>query len=335
MLEHGGRLRQAAAHYGIAVEDWLDLSTGLAPYVWPLPALGPAIWARLPEEGDGLEAIAASYYGAAQALPVAGSQAAIQALPQLFASARVGILEPCYAEHRHAWNRAGHEIISMDQADVASHLERLDVLVVVNPNNPTGTQIDVETLLEWHKRLHRRGGCLIVDEAFADISPEYSLAAFSDRPGLIVLRSLGKFFGLAGVRLGFVLGEPGMLVALQRQLGPWSVSGPARAVGKAVLADHTTQALWRARLRRDAQRLTDLLAEYGLSPAGGCALFQWVPHPQAANIHATLARQGILLRLFDQPAALRIGLPGSESAWQRLSTALAQMGLSTPARADA
>ncbi|PCD01261.1 threonine-phosphate decarboxylase CobD [Halopseudomonas pelagia] len=333
MLEHGGRLRQAAAHYGIAVEDWLDLSTGLAPYVWPLPALGPAIWARLPEEGDGLETIAAGYYGAAQALPVAGSQAAIQTLPQLFASARVGFIEPCYAEHRYAWERAGHETIGLDQVGVASHLERLDVLVVVNPNNPTGTQIDVETLLEWHEQLHRRGGCLIVDEAFADIAPEHSLAEFSDRPGLIVLRSLGKFFGLAGVRLGFVLSEAGMLVALQRQLGPWSVSGPARAVGKAVLADHTTQTLWRARLRRDGQRLVELLTEHGLSPAGGCALFQWVPHPQAADIHAALARQGILLRLFDQPAALRIGLPGSESAWQRLHAALADMHFSTPARA--
>lgn len=327
MLEHGGKLRLAAAQFGIALENWLDLSTGLAPYVWPLPSFGTAIWSRLPEEGDGLEAIAASYYGAAQALPVAGSQAAIQALPQLFAPKRVGIIEPCYAEHRHAWQRAGHALMGLGRSEVAERLDQLDVLVVVNPNNPTGTQIEVETLLEWHERLHRHGGCLIVDEAFADVAPENSLAAFSVRPGLVVLRSLGKFFGLAGVRLGFVLAEPGMLAVLRRELGPWSVSGPARAVGKAVLADHATQQVWRLRLRRDSQRLRSLLLARGLNPEGGCALFQWLPYAQAAELHAALAQRGILVRLFEQPAAVRIGLPGSENDWQRLDAALAAIHL--------
>lgn len=330
MLEHGGRLRLAAAQSAIALEDWLDLSTGLAPYVWPLPSFDPAVWSRLPEEDDGLEAIAASYYGAAQALPVAGSQAAIQALPQLLAPERVGILEPCYAEHRHAWQRAGHTVMALDRSALTDHLDQLDLLVVVNPNNPTGTRIEAETLLEWHERLHRHGGCLIVDEAFADLEPEHSLAAFSDRPGLVVLRSLGKFFGLAGVRLGFVLAEPGMLAALRRLLGPWSVSGPARAVGKAVLADSSTQQVWRARLRHDGQRLRSLLQARGLHAAGGCALFQWLPDARAAELHAALAQRGILVRLFEQPAAVRIGLPGSENDWQRLDAALADMRAGDP-----
>lgn len=320
-------MRQAAAVYGIELDGWLDLSTGLAPYEWPLPAFSPAVWSRLPEDEDGLETLAAAYYGAAQALPVAGSQAAIQALPQLFAAERVGILEPCYAEHEHAWQRAGHEVVGLDLASVAEHLDQLGVLVVVNPNNPTGFQIDVETLLEWHEVLHRQGGCLVVDEAFADVTPECSLAPFSDRPGLIVLRSLGKFFGLAGVRLGFVLAEPALLALLQRHLGPWSVSGPARAVGKAVLADKTTRQLWRVRLQRDAQRLRQLLTEHDLTPAGGCDLFQWVPHVRAAQLHEAMARRGILLRLFEQPAALRIGLPNNESGWQRLHVALADVGV--------
>lgn len=332
MLEHGGRLRQAAAHYAIALEDWLDLSTGLAPYVWPLPALRPSVWSRLPEEEDGLEAIAAACYGAAQALPVAGSQAAIQALPQLLAAGRIGILEPCYAEHRHAWQRAGHEVVSVDPASMSQQLPDLGVLVVVNPNNPTGALIERETLLEWHDQLHRQGGCLIVDEAFADVTPEYSLAAFSDRPGLIVLRSLGKFFGLAGVRLGFVLAEPALLMALRRHLGPWAVSGPARAVGKAVLGDSTTQQVWRIRLQRDSQRLARLLTAHGLSPAGGCALFQWVPHADAATWYENMARRGILLRLFEAQSALRIGLPGNEAAWLRLSTALAEIHSSRSGR---
>lgn len=323
MLEHGGRLRQAAAHYGIALEDWLDLSTGLAPYNWPLPVLDPAVWSRLPEENDGLETLAARYYGAAYALPVAGSQAAIQALPALFSKGRVGIVEPCYAEHRRAWQRAGYQVIGLDVDGVGDQLGGLDLLVVVNPNNPTGQLVDIETLLDWHEQLHRHGGYLLVDEAFADLAPQHSLAAFSERPGLIVLRSLGKFFGLAGVRLGFVLAEPGLLAALQHQLGPWSVSGPARAIGKAVLADQRTQGLWLSRMHSDGKRLNLLLTQHGLVPAGGCALFQWLPHAQAADWYEALARQGILLRLFDQPPALRIGLPASESDWQRLGAALA------------
>jgi cobalamin biosynthesis protein CobC len=325
MLEHGGRLRQAAAHYGIALQEWLDLSTGLAPYDWPVPALEPAVWSRLPEENDGLEALAARYYGAAHALPVAGSQAAIQALPALFPRGRVGIIEPCYAEHRQAWQRAGYQVVGLDVDRAGDQLVGLDLLVVVNPNNPTGQLVDIETLLGWHEQLYRHGGYLVVDEAFADLAPEYSLAAFSDRPGLIVLRSLGKFFGLAGVRLGFVLAEPALLAALQQQLGPWSVSGPARAIGKAALADQHTQELWRSRLHSDGMRLNLLLTQHGLAPAGGCALFQWLPHARAADWHEALARQGILLRLFDRPPALRIGLPGSEADWQRLAGALASI----------
>lgn len=317
-------MRQAAERFGIAREDWLDLSTGLAPYQWPVPMLTAEDWARLPEEQDGLEAQAQAYYQAPRVLPVAGSQAAIQALPRLFAGQlRVGIVEPCYAEHRLAWQRAGHHVKALQLAEVAEQLPRLDVLVVVNPNNPTGRIIGVEMLLEWHDRLHQHGGCLLVDEAFADMTPQISLAPYSDRPGLLVLRSLGKFFGLAGVRLGFVMAEPALLYSLRRVLGPWCVSGPARAIGKAALADQATQQLWRARLQEDSARLVELLAQAGLTPGGGCELFQYLPMAGAQHLYLHMAQRGILLRLFDSPAAVRIGLPGNQAGWMRLQSALA------------
>ena len=323
MLDHGGGVRQAAERFGIAREDWIDLSTGLAPYEWPLPALAVEDWARLPEEQDGLEALAQSYYQASHALPVAGSQAAIQALPRLFSDQlRVGIVEPCYAEHRQAWEQAGHQVLALALPEVAEQLPDLDLLVVVNPNNPTGQVIDVETLLMWHQRLHQHGGCLLVDEAFADPRPQLSLAPYSDRPGLLVLRSLGKFFGLAGVRLGFVLAEPVVLSSLRRLLGPWSVSGPARAIGKAALANRMIQCLWRTRLQQDSARLVALLARAGLSPAGGCELFQYLPMAEAEGLYLHMAERGILLRLFDAPPAVRIGLPGTEAGWQQLQRAL-------------
>ncbi|WP_150300108.1 threonine-phosphate decarboxylase CobD [Pseudomonas profundi] len=323
MLEHGGRLRQAAITYGIPIDDWLDLSTGLAPYSWPLPSIPAEAWQRLPESDDGLEQAARDYYQAESLLPVAGSQAAIQALPALFPGRRVGLVEPCYAEHHHAWRRAGFAPRALADDEVEAMLDSIDVLVVVNPNNPTGRLFAPEQLLDWHVRLASRGGGLIVDEAFVDPTPEMSLAPYTSAPGLIVLRSLGKFFGLGGARLGFVLAEHDLLVSLAEILGPWSISGPARHVGRHALADKPTQRIWRERMHTDSQRLSSLLTAYGVAPQGGCALFQWIPHIGAAALHQALAEQGILTRLFDQLSALRIGLPGSGAEWSRLESTFA------------
>ncbi|AYC33692.1 threonine-phosphate decarboxylase [Pseudomonas cavernae] len=322
MLEHGGRLKAAAQRYRIAEADWLDLSTGIAPWPFAIPALPPAAWARLPEANDGLEQAARQYYQAPALLPVAGSQAAIQALPRIRPRGRVGIISPCYAEHAAAWRRAGHRLEEISEAGARRAIERLDVLVVVNPSNPTGQRLAPELLLEWHARLAACGGWLVVDEAFMDVTPEQSLAPHSHLPGLIVLRSFGKFFGLAGVRLGFVLAAQPLLAELDELLGPWAVSGPARALAMALLQDGEGQGVQRERLRHAGQRLASLLAANGLQPTGGCALFQWRADPRAAELHKFLARRGILARLFDQPASLRFGLPADEPGWQRLHQAL-------------
>ncbi|MDP9030797.1 MAG: aminotransferase class I/II-fold pyridoxal phosphate-dependent enzyme, partial [Pseudomonadota bacterium] len=226
MLEHGGRLRKAAMQYGIPEADWLDLSSGLAPWPFPIPEIPLRAWARLPENDDGLEQAACEYYGTPHVLPVAGSQAAIQLLPRLRRAGKVGVLSPCYAEHAEAWRRAGYIVREVLEQEVDFFLDSLDVLVVVNPNNPTGLSLTPQRLLDWHARLAQRGGWLVVDEAFMDITPQLSLAGQAHQVGLIVLRSFGKFFGLAGVRLGFVLAERKLLKLLAEQVGPWAVSGP-------------------------------------------------------------------------------------------------------------
>lgn len=321
MLEHGGRLRQASQTYGIALEDWLDLSTGINPCGWPVPAIPAKAWARLPETDDGLEAAACAYYRAPALLPMAGSQAAIQALPWLRKPGRVGVIAPAYAEHPHAWRRAGHEVLELALDMVDETLDSLDTLVVINPNNPNGLSHASETLLAWHQRLARRNGWLVVDEAFIDATPALSVASYADRPGLVVLRSLGKFFGLAGARVGFVLAEPALLEILADALGPWPISGPARFVAQRALADRAWQQAARARLERDAARLSALLDTPNATQRGGCALFQWLVTPQAAEIHRRLAEKGILTRLFNEPAGLRFGLPGDENGWQRLEAA--------------
>jgi cobalamin biosynthesis protein CobC len=321
MLEHGGRLRNAARQYAIAEADWLDLSSGLAPWPFDVPAIPLRAWARLPETDDGLEQAACDYYGAAQVLPVAGSQMAIQLLPRLRRAGKVGVLSPCYAEHAEAWRRAGYIVREVLEAEVDFFLDSLDVLVVVNPNNPTGLSLTPERLLDWHARLAQRGGWLVVDEAFMDVTPHLSLAGHAYQVGLIVLRSFGKFFGLAGVRLGFVLAERRLLKLLAEQVGPWAVSGPTRVLGQACLLDTAAQVRQRQRCEAASKRLALILERYGFKPQGGCGLFQWLITDRAQNLYDFMAQRGILLRLFANNSSLRFGLPAHDAEFLRLEQA--------------
>jgi L-threonine-O-3-phosphate decarboxylase len=319
MLEHGGRLNAAAQRHGIDAARWLDLSTGINPRGWPLRAVPVQAWRRLPQDDDALEAAAARYLGCAAVLATAGSQAAIQALPRLRTPSRVDLLAPSYAEHAHAWREAGHRVREWSGDELR---DDTDVLVLVNPNNPTGARREPAQLLHWHRALCARGGWLVVDEAYADACPEGSLAAHAGAPGLIVLRSLGKFFGLAGARVGFVAAEEPLLQALRDRLGPWPIGGAARWLAEHALRDVAWQSAERGRLRQRSARLAAILARNCLSPAGGCALFQWVPTPAAARLEHALARHAVLVRSFAQPSGLRFGLPGTETGWRRLDSAL-------------
>ncbi len=320
MLEHGGNLRDAARHYGR--DDWIDLSTGINPQGYPAPALPQDAWHRLPEPDPELAAAACAWYGAPELLPVAGTQAAIQALPRLRPPSRVTVSAPSYAEHAHAWGKHGHTLRLASYAALASSIDDSDVVVVVNPNNPTGETVAPGLLLDWAERLAARGGWLVVDEAFCDTAPGLSVAAHSHRPGLIVLRSVGKFFGLAGLRLGFVGAQASTLQALADLLGPWAVSGPAQGVARAALSDRAWQQATQARLARDGQRMRALLGEYGVQ-ASGTPLFHWWAHREPEAFHDHLARHGIWCRLFrDAARGIRLGLPPDEAGWRRLETAL-------------
>ncbi|CBJ37190.1 L-threonine-O-3-phosphate decarboxylase [Ralstonia solanacearum CMR15] len=336
-IAHGGNLAAARARHGEPSGGWVDLSTGINPHGYPVPPIPPEVWLRLPED-DGLETIAAAHYGVAcdgAVLAVAGSQAAIRALPLLLPRGRVGIARIGYSEYAPAFARAGHDVALLDEADFldADLPDALTHLVVVNPNNPTARSLPAATLRDWHARLAARGGTLIVDEAFIEtLDAPPSLAPLAGAPGLIVLRSIGKFYGLAGARIGFVLGPPACLAALREALGHWTVNGPARAVVRAALADTAWQSATRSRLQAEGARLSALLARHGL-PNASTPLFAWVPTPNAAALHAALARQGLWTRLFDVPGAppvqgLRLGLPPDAIGWQRLDDALAALPLS-------
>lgn len=321
MLEHGGNLRAAARRFGR--DDWIDLSTGINPWGYPVPPLPAAAWHRLPEPDPTLVEAACAWYGAPGLLPVAGTQAAIQALPRLRPPSRVAVAAPSYAEHAHHWGRHGHALRELPYAQLDAAVETSDVVVLCNPNNPTGAAVPPAQLLAWAARLQRRGGWLVVDEAFGDTLPSLSVAAHSAQPGLIVLRSVGKFFGLAGLRLGFVGAHPALLAELADLLGPWAVSGPAQSIALAALGDGPWQAATRLRLQVAGERMDTLLRAHGIE-AGGTSLFHWWPEAHPHDFHEHMAARGIWCRLFPQAArGIRLGLPANEDEWQRLARALA------------
>lgn len=311
MLEHGGRLGAAARRFGIPRADWLDLSTGIAPWPYPLPAVHAEVWQRLPEEDDGLEDAARNCYGARHLLALPGSQAAILALPQLFPPGRIALPLPIYNEHPAAWQAAGHTLVAWEAPS--------DYAVLCNPNNPTGQRFSRAALLDRARQVR----LLVVDEAFIDAEPAESLAG-CDEGNIVVLRSLGKFFGLAGARAGFAFAAPALRESLRAALGPWAVSHPARWAARLALADTVWQAAQRERLITASRRLAALLEAHGLANTG-TALFRYAPTPRAAAFCEALARRAILVRRFDHPPALRFGLPGDEAGWQRLANALKEI----------
>ena len=330
MLEHGGRLRQASHDYGIPLESWVDLSTGINPDAYPVPPIDPVAWLRLPEDNDGLEAAAAAYYGNPRLLALAGSQAAIQSLPKLFKPMVLACVSPLYEEHPHAWETAGHRLRRLPSLARAVSVATPAVLLC-NPNNPTATALDRPTLLAAAETLRKRGGALIVDEAFADPEPERSvvdLAGSADAPNLLVLRSLGKFFGLAGARVGFLFAGETLRQNLREALGPWPVAHPSRAVARAALIDRAWQAEARTVLAQASARLAAVLAPLGATPEAvtRTPLFCTLRVDRAetlAALDAHFARRAILVRRFDEHGLLRFGLPPDAAGWERLSAGVA------------
>lgn len=332
MLEHGGNLKEAIVQFGRPREDWIDLSTGINPLPYPVPVLAADAWHRLPETSQELIDTAQAYYGAPRLLPAAGTQAAIQALPRLRTPSRVAVAAPAYAEHAHRWALAGHSVREVAYDALESAVDHCEVMVVCNPNNPTGARVQPEVLLEWADRLGERGGWLVVDEAFADTTPDMSVARWTQRRGLIVLRSVGKFFGLAGLRLGFVAAHDALLDALAEALGPWAVSGPAQEIGCAALSDKAWQMTTRRHLLESGARLQALLTNHAIQ-SNGSALYQWWPEPHAEKFWRHMAQRGIWVRLFTRGACgIRLGLPANEEGWHRLEQALVDWSASKEAQ---
>ncbi|ORE94783.1 threonine-phosphate decarboxylase CobD [Aurantimonas sp. 22II-16-19i] len=326
---HGGGLDAAIARFGASPTGWLDLSTGINPAAVALPELDPAVWSRLPDsklQARCVEAARAAYGVPRQAGIVAapGSQALISLLPFVLPVGDVAILEPTYGEHRAGFAAAGHRVVSIGGPGELPDGAR--VVVVVNPNNPDGRRTEPAALLGLHAEMARRGGLLVVDEAFADAMPELSVAGQAGAEGLLIHRSFGKFYGLAGIRLGFALTTPALAETLAARLGPWAVSGPALAIGAAVLADPGLWAEVMETVALQAERRDRVLADAGHARVGATPLFATIETSDAHALFEGLCRRHILTRPFAYRADwLRFGNPKDAAEAARLAGALADL----------
>lgn len=325
-MEHGGDIGDAARRYGIDPGDWLDLSTGINPRAYDTGPIPATCLRRLPEPEQLTaltDAARAAYRipGHAHVTAAPGTQALIQLLARAHAPCRVAVVGPTYSEHAIAWRACGHEVMETSEPPPRD----ADVVIVVNPNNPDGRRIVPDRLAQLAGELAARDGLLIVDEAFADPHPEISLSPRTGIPGLVVLRSFGKFYGLAGVRLGFAVTTQALGERLASALGPWAVSGPAIHAGMQALCDIEWQQRTRTWLASQSKTLDAVLTAHGLVIVGGTALFRLASAPDAGRLQAGLASHGVWVRKFSYASNwLRFGLPADDADFQRLDAALSE-----------
>jgi len=342
-INHGGAIDAAAKKYGIPVEEWLDLSTGINPQGYPVPKIDIAQWQRLPlgSELQALKTAASTYY----ALPspenlvcAPGTQSLIQTIPYWLkdhaAICKVHIMGPTYGEHARCWQRAGHECAIEDTLPDERLLRATEILetavsgtviILVNPNNPDGVMLPPSDIAELSRRAMQRDCWLIVDEAFMDCQPGLSVGAIiHDLPRTIVLRSFGKFFGLAGARLGCAVMAADLAHELSERVGPWAIPGPTIEIGTRAFNDQDWQDKTRRRLAADSRRLDKLIVDKtGLTFFGGTDLFRYFHGKESQALAQYLAQCGILVRLFDHDREkVRFGLPGSDQDWHHLTAAL-------------
>jgi cobalamin biosynthetic protein CobC len=330
-IAHGGRLIEARRAFPQAPEPFIDLSTGINPHPYPLGPLEAESLTRLPEpEALGeLQEIAAGAYGArdpAMVVAAPGTQILISLLPHLLGLERATILGPTYAEHEAAWAQVGAAVGTEHEPAAFLRAARVGgAAILCNPNNPDGSRRDPGMVLELADAMRRVGGVVICDEAFADLeTPDPGLARYLPHPGLLILRSFGKTYGLAGLRLGFLLASPELARHIRLALGPWAVSGPALSVGCTALADPAWRDCMGSHLQQACERLDRLVTSAGLREAGGTRLFRLFRGGQASAVFHALGAAGILTRRFaHDPDLLRFGLPGCESHWDRLRAVLA------------
>jgi len=334
-LIHGGQLQKVAQQYQIPVNDWLDLSTGIAPLHYPIPEIPLQLWQQLPQTNSSLETAAKHYYQCKNILVSNGSQSIIKALPELWLkenvrSNRVYLPIKGYKEHAQAWENIGFQCCYyQQQLPKITELCKNSVLVIINPNNPTGQLFSSETIKHYQQALAKLKGLLVIDEAFMDVvSPEFSMCPYVADSHTLILRSFGKFFGLAGIRIGFLVSSQNWHNRFFEHLGPWQVNGPAQYIAQKALVDEHWQYQQKQHLERLRNKLEVLIWQvWGdelVVDINGTNLFVTISFHQknmATLFYHLLCQQGIYCRLADEQDTLRFGI-ALERDMPRLESAL-------------
>lgn len=324
-IAHGGALSEAIAKYGGTASEWLDLSTGISPFSLPLPEISADSWRRLPEQSEVrrvCELAMRHYGGSVVPIAVPGTQAAIQLLPFLTPNAsEVAIVSPTYGEYEQAFRRMDMEVDPIDALDGAT-VTRASVAVLANPNNPDGRETPRDDIFGFVRAQRHR--LVIIDEAFADMRQDLTMVgAAGMEPNLVVMRSFGKFFGLAGLRLGFVFAEPALAKILSDRLGPWAVSGPALAIAAHAFSRLDLINELRTKLDKAHAMTRSALKMASVPIVGETALFFYCEVGDGAAVRDLLASHKLLVRAFDHsPSRIRIGLVPDELSAVRLRETL-------------
>ena len=325
---HGGDVQQASEQYGIAIEDWIDLSTGLNPYGYDVNNIPQKVFRELPYVRDEFIQAAKQYYECENLLAVNGTQMAIQALPSVLA--KTGIVLPSlgYQEHVKHWQKSNqvsgfydssNADLAQDQINRFIKAHPNQHLLIINPNNPSGLMFSPQQIQNWAQQLED-GAYIIVDEAFMDLTPSQSVLSNSMAENMIVLRSFGKFFGLAGIRLGFVFSNAHIIQQLESQLGLWSVNGPAQYIATQAFTDRAWQRHNIDTISKTSETNREIFSALFLSNKialqkqvhSGLFSSYWLPAVQAKSLQDFFAKRGILIRLIpvsQQVMVIRIGLP--------------------------
>jgi len=342
-LIHGGQLQQVALQYNIPAEQWLDLSTGIAPISYPIPNIPLKTWQDLPQQNNELLAAAKQYYQCEHLTVTNGSQAIIKALPYLWQKKnkntnsdklrRVYLPKYGYKEHAQAWKNAGYNLhFYFDELPPLDEINENSVLVIINPNNPTGMLFDRETIIQYQTLMQQLNGLLVIDEAFIDVmSIEHSMCSQVKNTNTLVFRSFGKFFGLAGIRIGFLVANQSWCDAFNEHLGPWQVNGPAQLIALNALRDtqwHIQQKQQLTRLRNNLEaQLWKHLGNKIILEIKGTDLFLTVtfnetPHNNmnAQKLYTFLCEQAVYVRLTDEKDKLRFGITTDKQLIQLSNT---------------
>jgi len=331
-LVHGGQIQSISKLYQIPLEEWLDLSTGISPHHYPIIDIPSTYWHNLPENNNELIEAAKSYYQTPYCIASHGSQAIIERLPSLWKkqsphSQHVYLPTFGYKEHQQAWISSGFQANYYKRA-LPQTIEPHSVVIVINPNNPTGQLFTSNVLLNLYKKVQQSKGLLVIDEAFMDvISPSQSLAPITDQENLIVLRSIGKFFGLAGARIGFTCASTHWIALINQQLGPWHVNGPAQYLTIKALHDTKWQINQRERLQTLSTAMKVVLKKHLGNNLICTDLFITVYLKNAVNIHHLLCLSAVYVRLTDEKDALRFGITTPEQLF-KLTDVLSKLRLS-------